>query len=176
MTYLVLGIVDSHATANQLIDALQRKGFEPRDFSIIVRDTVVKTAHPNGVASAAVTGATTGATLGALAGLLVGIGAIAVPGVGALLIGGPIAAALGLTGAAAATVSGAVTGALAGGLVGGLVDLGVPEDEAKAYEERLREGGVLVAVSTVATNEDMVRQVFAEFKADQVRTIQLTTP
>lgn len=39
-----------------------------------------------------------------------------------------------------------VAAAAAGGLVGGLVGLGIPEYEAKAYEERIKKGGFLMAV------------------------------
>ena len=69
-------------------------------------------------------------------GLLAGIGALAIPGLGPFIAAGPIMAAL----------SGAAAGATAGGVVGALVGLGIPEYEAKAYEERIKKGGYLVAV------------------------------
>src|SRR3989344_5832380 len=50
--------------------------------------------------------------------------------------GGTVAAALGITGAAATAVSAATTGALAGGLLGGLIAIGIPDKEAKIYEQR----------------------------------------
>ncbi len=103
---------------------------------------------------------------------MIGIGAIAIPGIGGLLIGGPLAAALGLTGAAAATVSGAVTGALAGGLVGGLVGLGVPEETAKVYENRIREGGVLIAVAA-REGDDEAHAVLEEHGADEIRNVMV---
>jgi hypothetical protein len=65
-------------------------------------------------------------------GLLAGIGALAIPGLGPFIAAGPIMAAL----------SGAAAGATAGGVVA-LVGLGIPEYEAKAYEERLKTGGYL---------------------------------
>ena len=43
-------------------------------------------------------------------------------------------------------------GYAAGGVVGALVGLGIPESEAKVYEERLKEGGYLMAVQ-VQNNE-----------------------
>ncbi len=66
-------------------------------------------------------------------GLLAGIGALAIPGLGPFIAAGPIMAAL----------SGAAAGATAGGVVGGLVGLGIPEYEAKAYEDRIKRGDTL---------------------------------
>jgi hypothetical protein len=81
-------------------------------------------------------GATTGAVTGGAVGLLAGIGALAIPGLGPFIAAGPIMAAL----------SGAAAGATAGGVVGALVGLGIPEYEAKAYEDRIKKGGYLIAV------------------------------
>ena len=51
-----------------------------------------------------------------------------------------------------AALGGTAAGAAAGGVVGALVGLGIPESEAKVYEERLKVGGYLVAVQ-VQNNE-----------------------
>lgn len=173
----VIGIFQDRFDAESAIDELSEMGFNPKDVSVVVKEgaTVTEEVGSKGgsVAEGAVSGAATGGVLGGLAGLLVGIGALAIPGVGAFLIGGPIAAALGLSGAAAATLSGATTGALAGGLVGGLIGLGLPEDVARVYEERVREGAVLLAVPTnTSDGESEVRRVFEDYNADQIRTIR----
>jgi len=67
---------------------------------------------------------------------LVGIGALAIPGVGPFIAAGPIVAALAGAGA---------VGAL-GGLTGALIGAGIPEYEAKRYEGRIKEGGILLSV------------------------------
>jgi hypothetical protein len=72
----------------------------------------------------------TGAGIGAALGGTLGV--FAVPGIGALLIAGPL--------------FGAFAGATAGGAVGVLLGLGIPEDEAKLYQDRLKKGGILVSV------------------------------
>jgi hypothetical protein len=59
-----------------------------------------------------------------------------IPGLGPLVAAGPILAAL-----AGAGALGTV-----GGIIGALVGLGIPEYEAKRYEGRIREGGVLLSV------------------------------
>jgi len=74
--------------------------------------------------------------LGGGLGWLAGIGALAIPGVGPLIAAGPIVAAL-----AGAGVGGAV-----GGLTGALIGMGIPEYEAKRYEGRVKEGGILLSV------------------------------
>ena len=41
------------------------------------------------------------------------------------------------------TLAGIGSGGLVGGLVGALVGMGIPEFEAKRYEGRIKEGGIL---------------------------------
>jgi hypothetical protein len=175
---MLLGVFNAQDDAETAINKLQDTGYNPKDISIVMRDNEMakEMAHSTGadVAGGAASGATTGGIIGGIAGLLIGIGAIAVPGIGALLIGGPIAAALGLTGAAATTVSGAVTGALAGGLVGALVNLGIPEDEARVYEDRIKEGGILVAVPTEGYDMEEARSILEDEGATQIRTVSGT--
>ena len=84
----------------------------------------------------ATAGATTGAVVGGTLGLLAGIGALAIPGLGPLIAAGPIVAAL----------SGIGAGGVVGGLTGGLIGMGIPEYEAKRYEGRVKEGGILLSI------------------------------
>ncbi len=179
MSKMILGVFSDSDNAENAIGDLERLGYDPKDLSIVMRDTVegkrVADATGASVAESAASGATTGGIIGALAGLLVGIGAIAIPGIGAVLIGGPLAAALGLSGAAATTVSGATTGVLAGGLIGALTGLGVPDNEARVYEESIKSGGVLVAVPAQGTQTEEAMRVMDKFGAQQVRTISTTT-
>lgn len=161
MSRTVLASFDNTAEAEKVVDALNRRGISSRDIGVIAKEGVVTEPigateeNPAGarVTEGALSGATAGGVIGGLAGLILGLSAITIPGLGALLIGGPIAAALGLTGAAATTVSGATTGAVAGGLIGALSGLGVPRDVAQRYEDRVREGGVILAIPA-ATEAD----------------------
>jgi len=65
------------------------------------------------------------------------------PGVGPFIAAGPIMGAL-----AGLGVGGAV-----GGLVGALVGMGIPEYEAKRYEGRVKDGGVLLSVHCDTADE-----------------------
>lgn len=175
MSYTLLGIFSDRWKAEQALTDLESSGFNPKDISIIMRDqptSVEKTTshNPNPV-GVVTTGLATGTVLGGVAGLLIGVGAIAVPGIGAILVGGPLAVAFGLTGAAASTVSGAALGALAGGLVGALANLGVPEHEAKVYEHRIKEGGILLAVPVLDEGLEEARGIMQRYQADMIRTV-----
>lgn len=161
MPQMILGVFPTRDKAENAITRLQENGFNPKDISIIMKDpgsneTINTNAdNPSPVAQGFTSGVATGGVIGALAGLLIGVGAIVVPGIGGLLIGGPIAAALGLTGAAASTVSGAATGVLAGGLIGALTGMGIPESDARTYQEEISRGAILVAVPVETGNNDV---------------------
>lgn len=95
----------------------------------------------------ATTGATTGGVIGGVLGLLAGIGALSIPGIGPFIAAGPIMATLGGMG---------LGGAL-GTVVGALIGLGIPEYEAKRYESRINEGGILLAVH--ANSDEFAKRI-----------------
>jgi hypothetical protein len=168
MDTTVIGIFDNREHADMAISDLRATGLKDTDISYIYSSeghVVTEDGEGNKAGEGAASGATTGAILGGLAGLAVANGIL--PGLGTLFVAGPIATALGLTGAAATTAAGAMTGAAAGGLVGALVGLGVKEDEAKVYEERVKLGGVLVTAKT--TDHAAARAVFEKHGADEIR-------
>lgn len=169
----IIGVFADRDDVEDAIEELRDTGFEAKDISIVMQNATEgrDLADDTGanVAGGAATGATTGAVLGGLAGL---VSAIAIPGLGAFFIGGPIAAALGLTGASAATISGATTGALAGGLIGGLMGLGLPREEAEYYEGRVKEGAILVAVpASSITQQDEIIDILDTYDAEDVKAI-----
>jgi hypothetical protein len=101
------------------------------------------TKAPEGTTTGAVTGGIIGGTLG----LLAGLGALAIPGLGPFVAAGPIMAAL----------AGIGSGGTLGGIIGALVGLGIPEYEAKRYENRLKEGGILLAVR--ANDDNLAKKI-----------------
>src|SRR6266849_4512933 len=136
----VFGIYRTRVAAEEAVDVLRNAGFRNTDISVLLpenqgtKDFAVKkdTKAPEG----ATTGATSGAVVGGVLGWLAGIGALAIPGLGPFIAAGPIMAAL----------AGAGTGGVVGGLVGALVGMGIPEYEAKRYEGRIKQGGILLSV------------------------------
>lgn len=146
----VYGIYGTVAQAEQATDRLIASGFLNQDISVLMADKQgsrefaheKNTKAPEGTT----TGVTAGGVVGGTLGVLAGIGALAIPGVGPLIAAGPIMAGL-----AGLGVGGAV-----GGLIGGLVGMGIPEYEAKRYEGRVKEGGVLLSAHC-NTSEDISR-------------------
>ena len=136
----VFGLYPSVDRAESAVDAFVSSGFSNNDVSVLMADNQgskdfaheKQTKAPEGTT----TGVAAGGTIGGTLGLLAGIGTLAIPGVGPFIAAGPIMGAL-----AGLGVGGAV-----GGLIGALVGLGIPEYEAKRYEGRLKEGGVLLSV------------------------------
>src|SRR3984885_1688287 len=136
----VFGIYKNRASVERGVEGLKAGGFSSADVSVLFPETEgtkdfateKNTKAPEG----ATTGAGTGAVLGGGLGWLLGIGALAIPGLGPFIAAGPIMAAL-----AGAGVGGAV-----GGLTGALIGMGIPEYEAKRYEGRVKDGGILLSV------------------------------
>jgi len=146
----VFGIYRNQMDVEQAVDALRAEGFRSTDISVLfpenegTKDFAHKkaTKAPEGTAAGAGTGAVVGGALGWLA----GIGALAIPGVGPLIAAGPIVAAL----------TGVGVGGAIGGISGALIGMGIPEYEAKRYEGRVKEGGLLLSVHS--DNSDWTRK------------------
>jgi hypothetical protein len=136
----VFGIYRTYSEVERAVDALKGDGFRNTDISVLMQENAgtkdfahkKDTKAPEG----ATTGGGVGAVLGGGLGWLLGIGALAIPGLGPFIAAGPIMAALAGTG----------VGAAVGGIAGALVGMGIPEYEAKRYEGRVKEGGILLSV------------------------------
>jgi hypothetical protein len=141
------GIYPTNAAAEAAVDQLVAAGFSNQDVSVLMADrqgakdfaAEKNTKAPEG----ATTGAGVGGAVGGTLGLLAGLGALAIPGVGPLIAAGPIMGAL----------AGLGVGGTVGGLVGALVGLGIPEYEAKRYEGRVKDGGILLSVHCDSSDE-----------------------
>ena len=143
----VFGIYSSVTQAEVAVDELVDAGFSNADVSVLMADKQgskdfaheKNTKAPEGTT----TGVAAGGAIGGTLGLLAGIGALAIPGVGPLIAAGPIMG----------TLAGMGAGGAVGGIIGALVGLGIPEYEAKRYEGRIKDGGVLLSVHCNTSNE-----------------------
>jgi hypothetical protein len=157
----VFGIYQNASQAEYTVEGLVTAGFSNDAISVLLPDSQStrdfahekNTKAPEG----ATTGVTAGGAIGGTLGLLAGIGALAIPGVGPFIAAGPIMGAL-----AGLGVGGAV-----GGLIGALVGLGIPEYEAKRYEGKIKEGGVLLSVhcdtsDQIASAKDVLKHTGAQ--------------
>ena len=148
----VFGIYRNRADVENAVDMLRQEEFRNTDISVLFPENEgtkdfaheKNTKAPEGAA----TGATTGALVGGGLGWLAGIGALAIPGLGPFIAAGPIMAALAGVGA----------GGAIGGITGALIGMGIPEYEAKRYEGRVKEGGILLSVHCDDSEVDQARE------------------
>jgi len=157
----VYGIYPNRTAAENAVDRLLEAGFRNEDISVLLQDNVgtkdfahdKDTKAPEGTTTGVLTGGAIGGTLG----LLAGIGALAIPGLGPFIAAGPIMG----------TLAGLGSGGAIGGVIGALVGMGIPEYEAKRYEGRVKEGGILLSVHCdssdwVSKAKDLLKQTGAE--------------
>lgn len=147
------GLYPDQASVSEAVNALKHAGFRNIDISVLFPENIGSkdfghekhTKAPEG----AVAGASSGAIIGGALGWLAGIGALAIPGIGAFVAAGPIVAML----------SGIGVGGTVGGFTGALIGVGIPEYEAKRYEGRIRNGGILLSVH--CDNSDWIKRAKA---------------
>lgn len=166
MKKAIIGIVQTQYQAEKVVQQLQENGFLPSDISVLFPDrqgtSDFAIEHNTKAPEGAAAGAGTGGLLGGALGLLAGIGALAIPGLGPFIAAGPIIA----------TLSGAAVGAGVGGLAGALIGMGVPEIEAKLYENKVRGGNILIAVHTDDSRQQKrARAIFDLADAKDVSTM-----
>ena len=152
----VFGIYRSRQEVEEAVQALKNSDFRATDISVLFSDNVgtkdfaveKHTKLPEGSSA----GAGTGAVIGGVLGWLTGIGVLAIPGIGPFIAAGPIVSMLAGLGA----------GGVIGGIAGALVGMGIPEYEAKRYEGRIKEGGILLSVHS--DNADWKRRAMEILK------------
>lgn len=157
---IVGGAFSNVAEAEKVIQDLQTLGFTKDDISVFAQDNEqVDTIEENQDMEVTTNtedraknsgkglgwGALSGGVLGGLIGILAGGVAVTIPG----------AAPLAVVGAGATGLTGALTGAVGGGIIGALVGAGIPEKQAKEYEEFIENGKVVVVVKV---NEEQKQQ------------------
>lgn len=133
----VIATFNNRDSAQKAISDLRGKGFD-RDISLLAKDEKIGKDDANKYntnftgGDPVMDGISTGGTIGGLLGLAAGAGALAIPGIGPLVAAGPIA--------------GLLSGAATGGIAGGLADFGIPEERGRFYEDRIKQGDILVTV------------------------------
>jgi hypothetical protein len=175
MTKAVFGLAKNESQAQRIVQKLQASGFDTDEISVLFADRTHEgkltdvstnkgaighekhTKAPEGAA----TGAVSGGIIGGSIGILAGIGALAIPGLGPFIAAGPIMAAL----------AGSGIGGSLGMLIGALVGMGIPEYEAKRYENSLKAGGILISVHTNNTEDvDRASELLRKEGAEDIST------
>ncbi len=157
----VYGIYRDTVALSSGLEKMRAAGFRSTDISVLMPENVgtkdfaheKDTKAPEGTTTGVVAGGVIGGALGWLA----GIGALAIPGLGPFIAAGPI---MGL-------LAGAGAVGTVGGVIGALIGMGIPEYEAKRYEGRIRDGGILLSVHCdnsewVKRAEDIMKATGAE--------------
>jgi hypothetical protein len=150
---MVTAVFRDRLDAEQALDFLHSKGYDRNSINVLMSDKTAplgatSTEQPHhGTASAVAEGLSVGGVIGTAIGATVAavaaIGSsVVIPGLG-LIVAGPIAAAL----------AGGGAGAVTGGVLGALIGAGIPEANAEAYQDALRNGGVVIGVMP-RDNED----------------------
>lgn len=170
----VSGIFDSTTQLNQALDSLDRIGLG-NDVSLLMSEETRSYygdawqddirgsegfEHTSKMPEGTATGGITGGILGAVIGGLTLVGSVLLPGSG-LLVAGPLVGAL----------TGGAIGVAAGGLLGALVGAGIPETEAKFYEESLKNQGNALLVAHVP--KDMVKEVKEIYKRCGAQSVKV---
>ena len=168
---LVMGVFRDHISSQRAFDWLLARGYDASDINVMMSDETRTRYYSNDTDGSrrekvnagtmaeegAAVGGATGTAVGATIGAIVAIGtAVAIPGIG--LVAGPIVGAL----------VGAGAGAAAGGTIGALVGLGIPESNAQAFENALREGGTVIGVHPRSNDENEIKNYFTKNGGENV--------
>ena len=149
MSVTVIAVFMSYVDAERAAYSIRDNGLRTSDISIIVRDAKEYESQLNHDASTHVCvnevysltpnrsnrisdGVITGGILGGFAGIVAGAVSMFVPGLGTIAAFGPI--------------TGLVSGLVTGGVVGGLMDLGIPQNKGKQYENLIAQGNALLSM------------------------------
>jgi hypothetical protein len=143
----VVGLFGHRSTAEAAIRDLKDAGFAEEQIGIAMQERVEQGDLLEDAGSEPAEGAAKGAVSGGLVGGLLGLlGSLLIPGLGPVLAGGILAS----------TLAGVGIGAATGGLIGALVGLGVPEEDARHFDQGFREGGTLVTVDAGSRTQEAV--------------------
>lgn len=165
-----IGTFANRRDIENALHELKKSGFDMDRVSVIAKDaehrgdiagTETQERVGNKADEGATTGAISGGALGGITGLLVGLGTLAIPGIGPIMLAGATATTL------ATTLAGAGIGAAAGGLIGGLIGLGIPEERARVYHERVERGHYLVIVEGTDTEITAADAIFHRYGVEE---------
>ncbi len=148
---MLTGMFNDRESTESAYQSLRDRGYSDDEINVMMSDSTRNKYYSDGDSAlegnkaleGTGAGAAIGGTLGAIIGGIAAIGTnVLIPGLG-LVVWGPVAAAL----------AGAGAGGLTGGLVGALIGWGIPEEQAKHYEEGIRNGGTVLGVTPKNTED-----------------------
>jgi hypothetical protein len=136
----VHGLYGDRPGVDETLDCWKQAGSRNTDISVLLPDTSgnedFALANRAKAPEGAITGAGSGAVLRGALGWVAGVGLLAIPGLGPFIAVVPIMSLL----------IGVGVGGAVGSPVGALIGMGLPEYEAKRFEGRIQQGGILLSV------------------------------
>lgn len=150
---IVSGVFELKDDVDSAIDDLEDMGYDENDFSVIVKGQTALEEEEE---------STEDVTSGGITDLLMGIKSVTVSGIGNVLIGGPLAE----TSEATKEDTGRLTNLLS--------SIGIPEEKARAYENRIKEGSIFLAVPVRDGFEDEVTEILEDNGAIEINVITPT--
>ncbi len=139
----VFGVYPARERAEQALELLASLGVNPEAISVLLPTVAVRASSPFGAALSSVSG----------------LGALAIPGAGPFIAGGPLRERLSGLSASEAEL----------GLLGALTGMGIPEYEARLYDDLIRNGGVLLCVHCASSTEiDSAKEILRNSGAESI--------
>jgi len=163
----VVGVVRTHADAEEAVKELQRAGFDMKQLSVVGKGYHSE-EHPLGFYTTGdrVKGwGGIGAFWGGLWGILIGAAFFWIPGIGPLAIAGPFVHLV-VTG-----LEGAVLGGSVGALGGALVGLGVSKESVIKYETRLKADNYLIIAHGTEAEVSKARGVLQDLTLEEPEVV-----
>lgn len=166
---MLTAVFRDRVNAQTAYDRVVNRGYTNSEINVLMSDTTratyfsdgrsekhnVGTHATEGMGVGGAIGTAVGATLAAVAAIGT---SLMIPGLG-LVIAGPIAAAL----------AGGGAGAVTGGLIGGMVGMGIPESNARAYQDALKDGGVVIGVvPRTGDDADAIKEEFEALNGENI--------
>lgn len=153
---IVTGLFKDKDSAERAYREASQSGYSAEEINVVMSEetreryygkhATLETEVGNKAAEGASIGGAVGGTLGAIAAAVAAVGTtLLIPGLG-IWVAGPVAAA----------VAGAGAGGVSGGIVGALIGWAIPEDRLVAYEQGIKEGGILLGIKP-RNEEDRAR-------------------
>jgi len=157
----VFCIALSRGRAGRIVLDLKEARFSSTEISALFLDQNASFTRTTGTDASSQSGDPVIQTADVISGVMTWIAAVAcrvIPGTEPIIAAGPIAAVLN-----SETVS---------GVADSLIDLGVPQVEAKLYEDRIKGGHILLSVHAEKENEsERARQIFIAAGAEDICTL-----
>ncbi len=163
---VMTGMFRDRDSAERAYNSITNRGYNSDDVNVLMSDqtrdkyfTDDDTALGTKALEGAGVGGAVGGTLGAVLAGIAAIGTnLVLPGLG-LLVAGPLAAAF----------AGAGAGGLTGGLIGALIGSGIPEEQAKYYEQGIKDGGIVMGVNPRTKEDaDYFENEWRNYKGEQI--------